>query len=516
MSWLRRNWGRIKADAARTSERLREELSEYECPPASPGDFVERPEYLGLGAETYPQVKRTFCEIVSGQCREAAIAWGIGSGKSYLASLLISYLVHRTLCLRDPQRHYGLAPRSVIGFMNMGPNADQARRVVFHEIRSRMRSSPWFATWCRGAKFLANEVRLPKNIVVVAGNSAETYPLGYNLLGAVIDEACWLPETGDGGRDAAEEIYHALQRRIKSRFGDDGLLVMISSLRHEEDFLQRKLREAERLTTVYGSRKAVWEVKPAERFSGESFEFRGLRVPVEYREEFERDPDRALRDLGSVATRARCAFFSDVEALGDCVDRERGDPMEANGELARWFQAGHSAGCYVHVDLGLKRDACGVAMAHCEAGDGSEPRVIVDYVERIEPPRGGEIEFERVRSRICELRDRGFRIHQVSFDGWQSVDSRQILARRGFAVKEVSVDRSGRAYETLRELVNQRRVTWPPCETLERELRALEWVRGTKVDHPPGGSKDVADAVAAAVTEALAAQGSSGIRGRVI
>ena len=46
-------------------------------------------------------------------------------------------------------------------------------------------------------------------------------------------------------------------------------------------------------------------------------------------------------------------------------------------------------------------------------------------------------------------------------------------------------------------------------------------MRGVKVDHPPGGSKDVADAVAGAVSEAVSeavrAWGEDdGVRGRIV
>jgi hypothetical protein len=103
----------------------------------------------------------------------------------------------------------------------------------------------------------------------------------------------------------------------------------------------------------------------------------------------------------------------------------------------------------------------------------------------------------------------------VSFDGWQSIDSRQMLRQQGFAVKEVSVDRSEQPYRTLRDLVVARRVRWYRYEPLLQELRGLEWVRGVKVDHGRGGSKDVADAVAGAVSEARAGSGGAQLRARV-
>ncbi len=114
------------------------------------------------------------------------------------------------------------------------------------------------------------------------------------------------------------------------------------------------------------------------------------------------------------------------------------------------------------------------------------------------------------------MRRHGFNIAQVSYDGFQSVDSRQILQRQGFRTKLVSVDRDLAAYETLKELINTGRLRMPDYEPLKRELRSLEIIRGRKVDHPPRGSKDVADSVAGAVSEAVRAWGGGEITGHVV
>ena len=509
----------LSQELSRISPTWRRMMQIYQQPPAPLAEFLRSPLYLNLGDRTYPVVLRTLEEIFSGRYQEAAICWGIGSGKSFLSSLAISYLVHRTLCLRDPQAHFGLAPGSTIAFLNMGASATQAHRVVFAEIKQRIAASPWFQHFCGGElKIMSGEIRFPKQVLVVTGNSAETCPLGYNLLGAVLDEAAWLTETQDGRHDAAEEIYYALQRRIRSRFFDRGLLVLISSPRHVGDFIERKLAEAEENPRLYGSRRALWEVKPPSLYCGEWFEHEGLMVPVEYREDFGRNPQRALRDLAARPTEAYAAYFTDAEALEACCDLPGPPPLDEHGRWREDFHAPDRRARFLHVDLGLKHDACGLAMVHCEPGAQrpEEPEVYADLLCRFSAPPGGEVDFARVRELIGDLRRRGFQIAQVSFDGWQSVDSRQILRRQGLRTALVSVDRDLGAYETLKELVHTGRLHLPPCAPLLQELRRLELVRGIKVDHPRGGSKDVADALAAAVSEALKATGGGMVGSRVL
>lgn len=488
---------------------------QYEEQPVEVAEFVRGAQYLGLADEVYPEIVRVLTEIFAGDYNEAALCWGIGAGKSYAASLAISYQLHRALCLEDPQAHYGLSGGSTISFLNMSTNGEQARRVVFNEILRRIERSPWFERY--PPKVLQRELRFPKDLVVISGNSAETYALGYNVLGAVIDEASWLPETQGGRRDAAEEIYNALQRRIRSRFLDAGLLIMISSPRHRGDFLERKLEEAKTNSRIYASRKATWELKPPGRYCGETFECEGLAVPVEYRDEFERNRMRALRDLGARPAEAFTPFLPDAEVLERAVDECIEQPLDAAGRVltgtvpGRWPR-------YVHVDLGLKRDACGLAMAHCEPGPGGTraPLVVVDLIHRVAPPEGGEVEFAGVRELVLALARRGWPIAQVSYDGYQSVDSRQILRRQGLRVKLVSVDRNLEAYETLKEVLTQGRLRWPRHQALIEECKGLELVRGCKVDHRQGGSKDVADAVAGAVSEAIAEWRGGEVRGVVV
>ena len=508
---------RLSGHLSRLSPRWNEQLSDYAQPPAPIEEFVTSPLYLGLEGKVYPGVLESVRAIFEGDYNEAVLCWGIGAGKSFLSSLSIAYMLHRTLCLRDPQEHFGLAPDSTIAFMNMAPSAQQARRVVFSEIRNRIQNSPWFHSPFVQCEVLQSELRFPKHIVVVPGCSAETFPLGYNLLGAVVDEAAWFIETEEG-KGCAEEIYNALQRRIQSRFLDRGLVILISSPRHTEDFIENKLREAESNPQVYASRKPVWEVKPKSIYSGKTFEFQGMQVPIEYQADFQRNPQRALRDIAARPTDALEAFFTDPEAIEAAGDATIPPALD---EMGRWhadFQAPDKLPRYVHIDLGITRDACGVAMACCQAAQDNpdEPEVVVELAWRLKAPERGEVDLSRVRQLVVDLRRRGFNIAQVSYDGFQSVDSRQILQRQGFRTKLVSVDRDLSAYDTVRELIHTGRLRMPRYEPLLRELRGLELVRGRKVDHPPRGSKDVADAVAGAVSEAVRAWGGGEIRGHVV
>jgi hypothetical protein len=105
-----------------------------------------------------------------------------------------------------------------------------------------------------------------------------------------------------------------------------------------------------------------------------------------------------------------------------------------------------------------------------------------------------EIQFSDIRNIIFDLRDRKFNINKVSYDGWQSVDSRQILAKQGFQTELLSV--GIKEHDNLKDLIYSENIQYYEFEPFLNECRRLELIKGNKVDHPPMGSKDVIDAVA--------------------
>ena len=62
-----------------------------------------------------------------------------------------------------------------------------------------------------------------------------------------------------------------------------------------------------------------------------------------------------------------------------------------------------------------------------------------------------------------------------------------------------SVDRTPVGYQEVKEALNEGRLAIPDYEILRHELLGLEHRPGKSPDHPDGGSKDVADPVAACV-----------------
>ena len=486
------------------------EHPEYEHRPVDIRIFIDSSDYLNAEKECWPSIKNDLDKLFSGDYTEAVFCEAIGAGKSFKASIIISYLVYITLCLRNPQEFFGLARNSLICFINMSVRADQSKRVVFGEIKSRIDNSLWFRNHYPPDPNIRSELRFPKGIVILPGNSRETFPLGLNILGGVLDEAAWFLENPQ--HDVAEEIYNAIHNRRKNRFGDRGLFVIISSPRYVDDFIEKKMLEAKMNDKIFSVRKMLWESKPLSRFSGEWMDFQGYKIPVEFETEAKRNPDKFKRDYMALPSLTLEPYIKQWDLVEVCVSKSLEHPIDEFDRFKPWFVPANNGRVrhisrtrhYIHVDLSLKRDATGFAMAHIE-GD----TVIIDLMLQIKAPVSGEIKFSDVRDLIISIRNIGFCISRVTYDGWQSVDSLQLLRDKGFYCEVLSVDRDMQAYETLKEKIYEGKCKFYRYEPFLKELRRLELVSGKKVDHVPRGSKDVTDAVAGAVFGAV--DGQSGM-----
>jgi len=479
---------------------------EYEEEPVDIRTFIDSPDYMDGANECWPVIKDDLQELFEGyhnpnmqwKYNEAVFDEGMGSGKSYKASIIISYLLYRVLILKDPQAFLHLAKDSSIYIINMSVRGDQAKKIVFGEVVARVGNSPWFKN--RGYlpdKDVKSELRFPKNVNVIPGNSRETFPLGFNLIGGVMDEAAWYTETDS--HDVAEEIYNALYGRIFKRFGNKGVIVMISSPRYVDDFIENKMKEATTNTHIFSRRRATWEaMKGSDKFaelypSGEMINIDGTIIPLEDKELYTRNPETYRRNYMAIPSLALEPYFKQYELVERIIQENLHNPVKGMYQLEDWFCGNPLYQYYMHIDLSLVSDSTGIGMVH-NVGDD----IIIDLGMAIDPPDKGEIDLSEILNIVITLQKRGFSIQKVTFDQFQSASSIQSLNKLGLNSEQLSVDKTLAPYETLKELIYRGKVKTYKNDRLLAELRSLELIEGKKVDHPPKGSKDIADAVAGA------------------
>ena len=119
------------------------------------------------------------------------------------------------------------------------------------------------------------------------------------------------------------------------------------------------------------------------------------------------------------------------------------------------------------------------------------------------------ISFEKNRQLIYWLKNQGFNIKGVSTDTFQSFDTGQLLAKKGYNYSTISVDRVDsdricKPYLALKNAIYEQRLLMYDNKHLTEELIGLERNNAGKIDHSPAGinSKDTADALCGALYNA--------------
>lgn len=531
--------------------------------PASIIEFLG-PDYLNIEKGVRPGVRaeliKIFGEEVNGE-RIARYRWGmftgaIGIGKTTMASIILPYMVHWVLCLKDPQDFFDLLPGSRIAFMMMSTSEDQAKETLFGDVKARIQHSPWFVNNYPYDTDFKNQLRFAKDIWILPGSSAETSFEGYNILGGILDEADSHKVTTE--KDYAEQGWNTINGRVDSRFQDRGYLLTIGQMKKANGFAARKYKELtedpENAHTVRmtiweslgwekhfsnpdGTRNSFWyDSKRKEIISKEAAALIGypehlMEIPKVYEKNFRNKPEQALRDLAGIPPQAGSSFISLVYKIEEAIERwqERFADDEGPGVspvntdprrpvLAEWFRSPTPLKRSMHLDIGIsgEGDAAAIVMGHVsnlvvtDDDEEEKPYIVIDCIIRLKAAPGQEILISELRAYIYELKRRGFRIRDVTMDGFQSTDTRQQLRKKKLNAQYLSVDKSKLPYEDLRDAIYEERIEIPPYMTYLsagqgellnialKELSELE-ENDKKIDHPVHGSKDVADGLAGVV-----------------
>lgn len=247
--------------------------------------------FLGLKDFIFPQHLDDIIELWEERRKRpinlALFEQSIGSGKSYIASILVWLQWFEITTIFDPQKHFGLAPGSTIALMTMSRTELQARRVIFSDVFKRFQS-PFNKDYFPPNPRYQKEIQIAQNnTVVYAGTSSELSALGYNLFAGVIDEANFL-EVVEGSKkadhkevyDAAEAMYNAVMNRMVSRFmlaGEvPGFIVMISSRKSRDSFMEKKIKEAvtrqgDPTLQIFYKVHSLWDAKPDKFFPSKKY-----------------------------------------------------------------------------------------------------------------------------------------------------------------------------------------------------------------------------------------------------
>jgi hypothetical protein len=526
---------------------------EFEEKPVQLEEFVTSEDFLGLpplskyqydAIKAMSQIykKQTLINLYGEQigtkiwnqtCNEVILQLGKGSGKDYMSTIAVSYMVYLLLCLKDPAKYFGKPPGDSIDILNIAINSEQAKNVFFKGFKTRLDKSPWFQGRYTPT---AGSVTFDKGITCHSGHSERESFEGYNVLCVILDEISGFATESTSGSDQAKTasaIYEMYRASVDSRFPDFGKVVLLSFPRYKNDYIQTryesviadktveikehtfKLDEtiddgvssneftveweedkinAYKFPKVFALRRPTWEINPT-------------RSIDDFKIAFYKNSIDALSRFACMPPDAVDAFFRSREKIETCFSGTNG--VDSTGRFFESFKPQEDKEYYVHVDLAQKHDHCAVALAHVDKWvtlstfndhEVINPFVVVDAVRWWTPTADKTVEFKDVKNYILELRSRGFRIKKVTFDRWNSFDIMNELKSLGMNSETLSVAK--KHYEDMQMLVAEERIYGPRIDLLVDELLQLRIIRD-KVDHPRKGSKDLADAVCGAIYNSI-------------
>lgn len=464
---------------------------------------------------------------------EVILQCGKGSGKDYVSTVTVAYIVYKLLCLKDPAKYFGKPTGDAIDLINIAINAQQARNVFFKGFKLKIERSPWFAGKYQSKM---DSVEFDKAVTVYSGHSERESHEGLNLIAAVLDEISGFAMESTSGNENAktgDAIYKAFRASVDSRFPDFGKVLLLSFPRYQGDFISKRYEDvvlekdtllrnhtflinpelgdfeenrytieweedhikSYRVPRVYAIKRPTWDVNPTRRIS-------------DFEQLFYADYADAIMRFACMPSYASDAFFKQRDKLERAMTLR--NPIDSYKRLEPTFVPQEDKTYFLHADLAQKHDKCAVAIAHVEKwvemktfNDYTQvvPIVIVDGIVWWEPRKEGPVDLSEVKNWIVNFRRQGFRIGRVTFDRWQSFDIQQELQSVGIKTDTLSVAK--KHYEDLAMLIYEERLAMPHIDLLLEEMSELRIVSDKKVDHPRKKSKDLADAMCGAVYDAI-------------
>lgn len=553
-------------------------LSQLERAPVTIETFLDSEEFLGAtDINIWPEVRKAVIEINcnwwkgldGGAFNEVVLGGATGTGKTEIAKITTMYDLYLLSCLKNPQAIYGLPKATSIVFALMGAKPRVVNRVLYLPIKKTIEAMPYFQKHFMPSKLVESEMYfVEKNIRVAQSGGDEDAILGEAIIGGIIDEINFMNvvlrskkaevSSGRAGLyDQATQVHSGMSRRKKGRFTRPGPMIgkviPSSSVKYRADFINKHIEflKKNKVKTTYVYNKRQYEVKPQENFSGKRFRlvigndiYHDTRVlddkeevpegahielvPIEYIDDFLKDPYSALRDVMGIAHNALSPFIKSRHKIYECVEEGKRFGLESIllkdhvilGEHGMpVVKQGHhclnpSRPRYVHIDLSRNEDRCGIAMLRFDGmremgrKNGAVERLPVATVEiacSIQPDANNEIDVAEIRSFVRLLKERyGYPIKGVSYDGVDSRESIQQWRKAGMRASMVSVDRTSVPYKQIRDAMYDTRLLLPDDPVLLEEIFDLEHDEDKdKIDHSVSGTKDIMDAVTGAYTNML-------------
>ena len=193
--------------------------------------------------------------------------WNHNSGKSFLASLSLCYGIYLLSCMKQPMRWLSRFPgvslsdgSEIVVMTASAAGADQSAKIIYGEAFTRIMESPYFHEHFEPSPRKHSELVFPKRIRLTPGSSNWRSALGWNVFMFAIDEAALGQVTERA--DYVAEMFNALNQRRKSRFGNLGAGLLLTSPGTDSAYVEQLATHGESWdTSMLIERATTWGAK---------------------------------------------------------------------------------------------------------------------------------------------------------------------------------------------------------------------------------------------------------------
>lgn len=398
--------------------------------------------------------------------QEIVFLWGKGSGKDYTMSLYLAWVAYLLTAAPNIRECLGSGyPRNMpIHLVAVATTFAQSQEVLYAYLAPLIeQNKEIFPGWKVTKEFAAN---VENNIRILALHSKANSWEGLNPFVWVMDEASGYPEGN------ANQVYDILHSSANTRYGRLYTGVIMSYPRFpsaEVDFtlgLYEKITSGQ-ITSMAADRAPTWVVRGQER--------------EVYAIDYERDPAGASLMLECIPIAAENALFNPQRF------RFSG---KASLDIENPTSSLLPTGVYsIGIDAGFEKDAFGIAVARKE---GSIIRVV--GLHRYAPKQINTLEVLTILKNLQGVLSAP--VHGDSFN------SKLFGLHLNFVEHPITKSFYKNEYLWFRKMLYEGMLILPAegpyVSEFKQELFSVYWKNNT-VKHPPGGSKDLLDAVVMAV-----------------
>lgn len=247
-------------------------------------------------------------------------------------------------------------------------------------------------------------------------------------------------------------------------------------------------------------------------------------VPINFKQSFQTDIIKSLQDICGVSVNAVGRLFTARRYYNECIDPNLKHPfiqdefiLSTGSDVkgieylkSDWKPDRPDLLRYVHIDQSTSTDKTGICMCYISGMENvngeNKPVITIDFMLAINPPLAPEkIHIAKCRELVTDIVKKfNLRIGKITYDTFASQESVQQLQQEGYNAEFQSVDRTCDAYLSLCNLFYEKRIKLYNYPKFELEFFNLQHYRSKgKIDHLPDFSKDVSDAVAGAIYNAI-------------